>query len=158
MSSARGASLGSGAWRKRSPFGPPRRGGGWKPFQLNPSAPKGGLDRQAYRVRKFGSLAYSQQLEARVAAAGAEEEIEFHFDQIKRTPNTMEAHRLIWFAGREQGQDGPNVWDVTTVQNAGFGNPFRAYMPSGNPRKSHRADHTGIIPPPIVVPGFQTRQ
>src|SRR4051794_33136176 len=73
----------------------------WKPFELNPGAPKEGLDRQAYRIRKFGSLAYSQQLEARVAAAGAEEGIAFRFDEIKRTPNTFEAHRLIWFAGRE---------------------------------------------------------
>ena len=69
----------------------------WKPFQLNPTTPKEGVDRQAYRIRKFGSLAYSQQLEARVAAAGAEEGIEFRFDLIKRTPNTLEAHRLIWF-------------------------------------------------------------
>ena len=45
----------------------------WMPFQLNPGAPKQGLDRQAYRIRKLGSLAYSQQLEARVAAAGSEE-------------------------------------------------------------------------------------
>jgi predicted DsbA family dithiol-disulfide isomerase len=43
----------------------------WKPFQLNPSAPKEGMDWQAYRIRKFGSLAYSQQLEARVAAVPA---------------------------------------------------------------------------------------
>src|SRR5580704_872042 len=34
----------------------------WRPFQLNPGAPKEGIDRQAYRIRKFGSLAYSQQL------------------------------------------------------------------------------------------------
>ena len=102
--------------------GPPRLGRPRKPFQLNPGAPEDGLGRQAYRVRKFGSLAYSQQLEARVAAAGAEEEIEFHFDQIKRTPNTMEAHRLIWFAGREQGLDGRNL---TTVQNAVVEKLFR---------------------------------
>ena len=86
------------------------------------------MDRQAYRIRKFGSLAYSQQLEARVAAAGAEEGIEFRFDQIKRTPNTLEAYRLIWFAGREQGQDGRNV---LTVQNVVVENLFRAYFLDG---------------------------
>ena len=100
----------------------------WKPFQLNPTTPKEGMDRQAYRIRKFGSLAYSQQLEARVAAAGAEEGIEFRFDQIKRTPNTLEAYRLIWFAGREQGQDGRNV---LTVQNVVVENLFRAYFLDG---------------------------
>ena len=51
------------------------------------------MDRQVYSIRKFGSLAYSQHLEARVAAAGAEDGIEFRFDQIKRTPNTVAAHR-----------------------------------------------------------------
>jgi predicted DsbA family dithiol-disulfide isomerase len=42
----------------------------WKPFQLNPDAPQDGMDRQVFRARKFGSLARSQELEARVAAAG----------------------------------------------------------------------------------------
>jgi predicted DsbA family dithiol-disulfide isomerase len=77
----------------------------WKAFQLNPDAPKEGMNRQAYRVRKFGSLAYSQQLEARVAEAGMEDGIEFRFDRIERTPNTFDAHRLIWLAGREGLQD-----------------------------------------------------
>ena len=86
------------------------------------------MDRQAYRIRKFGSLAYSQQLEVRVAAAGAEEGIEFRFDWIKRTPNTLEAYRLIWFAGRELGQDGRNV---PTVQNAVVENLFRTYFLGG---------------------------
>jgi len=106
----------------------------WKPFQLNPGAPKEGMDRQSYRIRKFGSLAYSQQLEARVAAAGAEEGIEFRFDLIKKTPNTFEAHRLIWFAGREQspGPSAPNVQNPKVqkpnVQNTVVENLFRAYF------------------------------
>jgi predicted DsbA family dithiol-disulfide isomerase len=88
----------------------------WKAFQLNPDAPKEGMNRQAYRARKFGSLAYSQQLEAHVADAGIEDGIEFHFDRIERTPNTFDAHRLIWLAGREG------------VQNEAVENLFRAYF------------------------------
>src|ERR1700686_2000645 len=88
----------------------------WKAFQLNPDAPKEGMNRQAYRARKFGSLAHSQQLEARVADAGMEDGIEFHFDRIERTPNTFDAHRLIWLAGREG------------VQNKTVENLFRAYF------------------------------
>jgi predicted DsbA family dithiol-disulfide isomerase len=88
----------------------------WKAFQLNPDAPKEGINRQAYRARKFGSLAYSQQLEARVAEAGMEDGIEFHFDRIERTPNSFDAHRLIWLAGREG------------VQNEAVENLFRAYF------------------------------
>ena len=63
------------------------------------------MDRQAHRARKFGSLARAQELQARVAAAGAEEGIQFRFDRIQKIPNTFEAHRLIWFAGREGVQD-----------------------------------------------------
>jgi len=77
----------------------------WKPFELNPGAPKEGMDRREYRTRKFGSFAYAQRLEARVAAAGAEEGIAFRFDRIARVPNTFDAHRLIWLAGREGVQD-----------------------------------------------------
>ena len=77
----------------------------WRPFELNPDAPKQGMDRQSYRARKFGSLARAQELEAGVAAAGAEEGIQFRFDRIQKIPNTFEAHRLIWFAGLEGMQD-----------------------------------------------------
>jgi predicted DsbA family dithiol-disulfide isomerase len=77
----------------------------WKPFELNPGAPAEGMDRRTYRARKFGSLAYAQQLEDQVAAAGAGEGIHFRFDRIARVPNTFHAHRLIWEAGRSGVQD-----------------------------------------------------
>jgi predicted DsbA family dithiol-disulfide isomerase len=77
----------------------------WLPFQLNPGAPREGMARAAYRARKFGSLAYARQLEARVAEAGAEEGIAFRFDRIEIVPNTLNAHRLIWRARREGVQD-----------------------------------------------------
>jgi len=73
----------------------------WRAFELNPDISKAGVDRQEHRIRKFGSLSRARQLEARVAAAGAEEGIEFHFDRIERMPNTFDAHRLIWLAGRD---------------------------------------------------------
>jgi predicted DsbA family dithiol-disulfide isomerase len=73
----------------------------WRPFRLNPMMPKDGMDRNRYRVAKFGSLEHSQMLDARLTAAGAAEGIEFHLDRIRRTPNTLEAHRLIWLAQRQ---------------------------------------------------------
>lgn len=88
----------------------------WKAFQLNPGAPKAGMDRSEYRLRKFGSAAYAQQLEARVVTAGAEDGIDFHFDRIERIPNTFDAHRLTWLAGKEG------------VQDAVVENLFRAYF------------------------------
>jgi predicted DsbA family dithiol-disulfide isomerase len=91
----------------------------WKAFELNPQAPKEGLDRQAYRTRKFGSAAYARELEAHVTQAGAEDGIEFRFDRIERVPNTLDAHRLIWLAGRDGSQD-------AIVENL-----FRAYFIEG---------------------------
>jgi predicted DsbA family dithiol-disulfide isomerase len=77
----------------------------WRPFQLNPTMPKDGLDRTAYLEAKFGSLATFRQLEEHVQAAGASERITFAFEKIARTPNTFAAHRLIWLGEREGCQD-----------------------------------------------------
>src|SRR5258708_40138096 len=46
----------------------------WRPLELNPTMPAGGLDRREYRTRKFGSWGRSRQLDAEVAAAGARSE------------------------------------------------------------------------------------
>jgi predicted DsbA family dithiol-disulfide isomerase len=77
----------------------------WHPFQLNPTMPPEGVSRQEYRTKKFGSWERSQELDARVIAAGKEEGIDFAFDRIERTPNTLDAHRLIWLADKESVQD-----------------------------------------------------
>jgi predicted DsbA family dithiol-disulfide isomerase len=77
----------------------------WKAFQLNPDMPRGGIERKEYRTKKFGSLEYAQQLDSHMMAVGAQENIEFHLDRIERAPNTFDAHRLIWIAGREGAQD-----------------------------------------------------
>ena len=77
----------------------------WRPFQLNPTMPRTGLERNEYRLAKFGSLEYSQTLDAHVTAVAASEGLEFHLDRIKRTPNTIDAHRLIWLGQRPEKQD-----------------------------------------------------
>jgi predicted DsbA family dithiol-disulfide isomerase len=77
----------------------------WHPFQLNPGMPPEGMDRKAYRSAKYGSWGRSRAMDAQVAAVGATEGIPFAHDRIARTPNTLDAHRLIWFAGRRGRQD-----------------------------------------------------
>ncbi|MCX5722643.1 MAG: DsbA family oxidoreductase [Nitrospirae bacterium] len=77
----------------------------WRPFELNPTMPKEGLDRRTYLEAKFGGAEALQTMEGRVAQAGEAEGIEFAFDRIVRTPNTFDAHRLIWFAGQQGCQD-----------------------------------------------------
>jgi predicted DsbA family dithiol-disulfide isomerase len=77
----------------------------WLPFQLNPTMPKEGISRREYRTRKFGSWERSLELDAQVAAAGKAEGIHFAFDKMERTPNTLDAHRLIWLADKQGVQD-----------------------------------------------------
>lgn len=77
----------------------------WRPFELNPGMPKEGVPRRVYRQAKFGSLDYSNKLDARVAEAGRAAGLEFRFDQVGWTPNTFDAHRLIWLAGEKGAQE-----------------------------------------------------
>jgi len=73
----------------------------WLPFQLNPGMPPEGVARAEYRRAKFGSLERGKELDARVAREGAGEGIRFAFDRMQRTPNTLQAHRLIDLAQRQ---------------------------------------------------------
>jgi len=76
----------------------------WRPFELNPYLPAEGIERKAYRARKFGQ-ARSAELDARMVETGRELGIAFAFERIARTPNTRLAHRLIWEAERQGRQD-----------------------------------------------------
>jgi predicted DsbA family dithiol-disulfide isomerase len=92
----------------------------WRPFQLNPTMPKNGMDRKVYLEAKFGSLDAFKEMEERLLEAGRAEQIPFAFEKILRTPNTFLAHRLIWYAGRQERQD-------AVVEEL-----FRAYFVGGN--------------------------
>ncbi len=76
----------------------------WRAFQLNPDMPAEGMARSDYLAHKFGGAANARSVYAQVEAAGGSEGIDFAFDRMKRTPNTVDSHRLIRFAepkGRE---------------------------------------------------------
>ncbi len=73
----------------------------WRPFQLNPDMPAEGVNRREYRSAKFGSWEKSQELDARVADAGRVAGVAFRHDLMERTPNTIEAHRLIRLAAMD---------------------------------------------------------
>lgn len=77
----------------------------WRPFQLNPTMPRNGMDRRQYLDAKFGSPAAAQSIYDQVSAEGIEEGIHFAFARVARTPNTFAAHRLIWLAGHHDKQD-----------------------------------------------------
>jgi predicted DsbA family dithiol-disulfide isomerase len=77
----------------------------WRPYQLDPSIPPGGVDRQAYLRNKFGDDGRLEQAHERLRALGAEEGLAFAFDKIERAPNTLDAHRLIRWASETGLQD-----------------------------------------------------
>jgi predicted DsbA family dithiol-disulfide isomerase len=77
----------------------------WRPFQLDPTIPKDGIARQDYMRRKFGSDERIAELHKPLKAAGAADGIDYAFEQIRVTPNTLDAHRLIRWAhaaGKQQ--------------------------------------------------------
>ncbi|EEW25998.1 DsbA family oxidoreductase [Rhodobacter ferrooxidans] len=76
----------------------------WHPFQLNPGMPKEGVDRAEYLEAKFGGKLAAVQVYARVEAAAAEAGLVIDFAAMKRMPNTLDAHRLIHWAGLEGKQ------------------------------------------------------
>ncbi|RYJ00400.1 MAG: disulfide bond formation protein DsbA, partial [Acetobacteraceae bacterium] len=93
----------------------------WRPFQLNPDMPPEGVERAAYRAAKFGSETRGRELDAQVAASGRAAGLEFRHDLMLRTPNTIDAHRLIRLAGGLGG----------TVQNDLMEAIFRGYFQEG---------------------------
>jgi predicted DsbA family dithiol-disulfide isomerase len=72
----------------------------WRAFQLNPGMPMAGIDRSQYMTAKFGSLERAQRVFENVARVGRNEGIDFRFDLVRRTPNTLRSHRLVQAATR----------------------------------------------------------
>jgi hypothetical protein len=107
----------------------------WRPFQLNPDMPPEGMTRDDYVRAKFGGGDRPRQIYQAIAESGREAGIEFDFSRIRRTPNTVLSHRLIYWSAKNQRQDevvaelfkayfeqGPDIGDIDTlVVRAGLG-------------------------------------
>jgi predicted DsbA family dithiol-disulfide isomerase len=106
----------------------------WHPFQLDPTLPAEGKDRKKYLAEKFGGDARAKDIYARVEQAGESAGIDFAFEQIKVSPNTLNAHRLIRWAGGQGAEmqnrvverlfqlyfeEGANVGDTEVLADAG---------------------------------------
>jgi len=76
----------------------------WHPFQLNPDMPAGGLARSEYLEIKFGGRERAVEVYARIDAAAKAAGLDIDYGSIERTPNTLDAHRLIHWAGLEGRQ------------------------------------------------------
>lgn len=120
----------------------------WRTFQLNPDMPAAGLERERYLTLKFGGSDRASQLYDNIRRAGETEGIEFAFDRIARTPNTLQAHRLIRFANgtpqsdtiietlfRRYFVEGGSIGDIESLIETGIAegmnaDALRAYMTS----------------------------
>lgn len=71
----------------------------WRPYRLDPSIPREGVDRRAYLKAKFGDSPRTSAMGDAIRSEGASEGIAFAFDKIARSPNTLDSHRVIrWSA------------------------------------------------------------
>ncbi len=77
----------------------------WHPFQLNPDMPREGMDRAAYLEAKFGGRAAAARAYAQVEAAAARAGIALEVAKVPFASNTLDAHRLIHWAGLEGRQN-----------------------------------------------------
>ncbi len=93
----------------------------WRPFQLDATIPASGNDRKQYMLAKFGSEDRVRDMHQRILPIGEAEGIAFDFDAIKVSPNTLDAHRVIRWAGT----------DNNDVQNALVRNLFELYFEKG---------------------------
>lgn len=100
----------------------------WHPFQLNPDMPATGADRRSYLEEKFGGKQNAVAVYARVLDAAKAAGVTLNFETMNRVPNTLDAHRLIHWAGLEGRQtvmvsslfrayfgDGKDIGDKTTL-------------------------------------------
>lgn len=71
----------------------------WRPFLLNPDMPRIGMASQEYVIRKFGGEERARRMYSTIRETGRAEGIDFRFDRIRRTPSSIDAHRLVRYAG-----------------------------------------------------------
>ncbi|MGY9052916.1 MAG: DsbA family oxidoreductase [Rhodobacterales bacterium] len=94
----------------------------WHPFQLNPTMPEAGMDRREYLETKFGGQKAAIDVYSQIDDTARESGIKMNFGGIKRTPNTINAHRLIHWEGK---------------QNAVVDRLFKAYFQEGRDISEH---------------------
>ncbi len=72
----------------------------WHPFRIDRAIPEAGRDRETDLAARFGGIERAKRHQAALEKVGAREGVSFRFDLIRRTPNTLDSHRLIAFAAR----------------------------------------------------------
>ena len=70
-------------------------------FLLNPDFPPSGIDQNTYLSSKFGSESRIRRVYGNITDVGLSVDIGFNFNTIRHTPNSIDTHRLVHFAGAE---------------------------------------------------------
>ncbi len=78
----------------------------WRPFLLNPDMPRLGMSRSDYVIRKFGGEDRARRLYTSITEIGRTEGVQFRFDRVRRTPSSVDAHRMVRWAARFGRADG----------------------------------------------------
>jgi predicted DsbA family dithiol-disulfide isomerase len=76
----------------------------FRPYFLNPWVPRAGMTRTDYLTKKFGSVERYGEIAQRVATAAAEEGLTYAVDKMSRQPNTLDSHRVIFWARNSGAQ------------------------------------------------------
>ena len=97
----------------------------WRPFQLRPGMPEGGLPWRAFALEKFGGEEGMGRAFDHVKSAGEPDGIRFDFDRVASAANTVDAHRLILHAARHDRQ-----WEMADTL-------FRGYFSEGRNLNDH---------------------
>lgn len=74
----------------------------WRPYQLYPNLPDEGIDRGDFLRAQYGDQADRTKTPSRIQADARQVGIEFNYAAIQKVPNTMAAHRLLYYA-EDQG-------------------------------------------------------
>jgi len=77
----------------------------WRPYRLDPTIPREGVDRRAYLRAKFGDGPQTQSMGEAIRSEGQREGIAFAFEKIAISPNTLNSHRLVRWASGSGRQD-----------------------------------------------------
>jgi predicted DsbA family dithiol-disulfide isomerase len=73
----------------------------WHPFQLNPDMPSEGVAKRTYLEAKFGGKERVDAIHERLREVARNAGVDMDPDKPARMPNTLNAHRLIHWAGIE---------------------------------------------------------
>ena len=76
----------------------------WHPFQLNPDMPADGVDKRTYLAARFGGSAKLDEVHNRLRDMAQKAGVAMDPDKAERLPNTLNAHRMIHWAGLENKQ------------------------------------------------------